>query len=129
MNNLTLEGITFENALSKALFLHTMDRLAVRLDLFVANGLVSDQGRYFDEGLQAAVFEMRPKFMQTPIIMFMSTDRQIFITADNVFAGKQFQRTAFGIGIVRAVTVHLGLDLAIIDAETGESIAEFAGKQ
>jgi hypothetical protein len=124
-----LETIKFDNEMDKELFIHVMRKLAVRIDLFTQNGLAVSQGRYFDEGLQSAVFEVQPVGMNSPVMLFMTVDRQVFITADNVFAAKQFMKTGFGIGIIRAVTRHISLDLAIVDADSGDPVAEIAAGQ
>lgn len=129
MSESQLESIKFENEIDKEMFIHVMKKLAVRIDLFTENGLATSQGRYFDEGLQAAVFEVQATGMNTPVMIFMTPDREVYITADNKFAARQFEKTAFGVGITRAITVHIGLDLALIDADSGEPVTINAVKQ
>lgn len=129
MDSTALDKFRFKDDVEKEFFVHVMRKLAVRIHLFTENGLGKCLERFFDEDLQSACFDVLPKGMASSVLIFITADRDIMITVDNHFALVQFQKTPFGMGVIRAITHHLALDLAIINSDDSEDNVCIPGKQ
>ncbi|RLC11836.1 MAG: hypothetical protein DRI24_18205 [Deltaproteobacteria bacterium] len=126
MDSTALDKLDFSDEVARELFVHTIRKLAVRLHLFCENGLAKQIERFFDQGLQCACFEYLPAGMTTTVLLYLTVDREVIVTVDNKFAALQFQKTGFGIGVIRGVTNHLAMDITIVEADTGNFTEEKA---